>query len=81
MSSRSSAARSWLPTSEIEHRSRTSAEHSFGWAPVADHVAEAPGLVDAGVLHLLEHGFERRQVRVDVAQDREAQGADYRRHR
>ena len=39
-----------------------------GLGAVADHVAEAPELADAGPLDVGQYGFERRQVRVDVAQ-------------
>jgi hypothetical protein len=43
-----------------------------GVGPVADDVAEAPELVDAGALHVGENRLEGGQVGVDVADDGEA---------
>ena len=37
-----------------------------GLDPVAEHVAEAPDLLGAGLLDRREHGLERRQIGVDV---------------
>ena len=48
MSSSPSTARSWLPTRQTSQRSRTSVGAGVGVGAVADHVAEAPDLVDAG---------------------------------
>ena len=45
-----------------------------GFGPIADHVAEAPDLIDLGLLDRPEHGLKRRQVGVDVADDRGAHG-------
>ena len=42
-----------------------------GLSAVADHVAEAPGLLDAGVGDLGEHRLERGQIGVDVAEQGE----------
>ena len=68
MSSSPSTARSWFPTRQSAQRSRTSVGALVGLGAVADHVAEAPDLVDAGRLDVREHGLERGQVGVDVAE-------------
>ena len=46
-----------------------------GLGAVADDVAEAPDLVDAGVVDRREDGLEGGQVGVDVADDGYAQAA------
>jgi arginyl-tRNA synthetase len=57
---------------------RGALEHQLGalvgLSSIADYVAEAPDLVDLGLLGRLEHGLERRQVGVDVADNRGAHG-------
>ena len=68
MSSSPSTARSWLPTRHSSQRSRDEAGALVGLGAVADDVAEAPELADAGPLDVGQYGFERRQVRVDVAE-------------
>ena len=68
MSSSPSTARSWLPTRHTLAALGHEAGALVGLGAVADHVAEAPELADAGPLDVGEYGFERRQVRVDVAQ-------------
>ena len=73
MSSAPSTARSWLPTRQSSQRSRDQRRAGVGLGAVADHVAEAPDLVDAGLVDRREDGFERRQVGVDVAEDGYAQ--------
>jgi hypothetical protein len=45
-----------------------------GLGPVADDVSQAPALVQTGLVDRPEDGLERRQVRVDVGQDRDAHG-------
>jgi hypothetical protein len=40
---------------------------------IADEVAEAPDLVDSGLVDRREDGFERGQVGVDVTEDGGAQ--------
>jgi hypothetical protein len=42
--------------------------------PVADRVAEAPELVDPLALDRLEDGGQRSAVRMNVGEDRDAQG-------
>ena len=87
MSSSPSTARSWLPTRQTAQRSRDQGGALVRLGAVADHVAEAPDLVDAGRLDRGEDRLERGQVRVDVADHRQAHGspgdgpADYRRRR
>ena len=39
---------------------------------VADHVAKAPELFEAGALDVGEHRLECGQVRVDIAEDRQS---------
>ncbi len=39
---------------------------------VADHVAKAPQLLEAGALDVGKHRLEGRQVRVDIAEDRQS---------
>ena len=74
MSSAPSTARSWLPTRQTSQRSRTSVGAGVGLGPVADHVAEAPDLLDPGLVDRREDRLEGRQVGVDVADDGDAQG-------
>ena len=73
MSSSPSTARSWLPTRQTSQRSRTSVGAGVGLGAVADHVAEAPDLLDAGLVDRREDGLEGGQVGVDVADDGYAQ--------
>ena len=48
---------------------RTRVDALVGARAVADHVSEAPELVDLDVLDVVEHRLEGRQIRVDVAED------------
>src|SRR3954464_13317415 len=41
---------------------------------VADHVSEAPAVLDAGLVDGREHGFERGLVAVDVGEDGDPHG-------
>ena len=75
MSSAPSTARSWLPARQTSQRSRTRAGAGVGLGAVADHVAEAPDLLDAAVVDRREHGLEGGQVGVDVAENGYAQAA------
>ncbi len=53
-----------------DQRDRAALAHEggagIGLDPVAEHVAEAPDLLGAGLLDRLEHGFQRGQIGVDV---------------
>ena len=69
VSSSPSTARSWLPTRQTSQRSRASSTQRSGLGAVADHVAEAPALVDADLVAVAEDRLEGRQVGVDVAED------------
>ena len=62
VSSSPSTARSWLPTRQTSQRSRDQRRAGVGLGAVADDVAEAPALLDAGLVDRREHGLEGGQV-------------------
>jgi hypothetical protein len=45
-----------------------------GLSPVADEVAEAPAGIHALLGDVRQHGLERRQIAVDVAEERDPHG-------
>ena len=51
---------------------RDQARAFVGLSPVADHVAEAPAVLDPGLVNGLEDRLESGQVRVDVGEDGDA---------
>ena len=69
MSSAPSSARSWLPTRQTDAALAHQRRAGVGLGAVADHVAEAPDLLDAGLVDRREDGLEGLPVGVDVAED------------
>ena len=69
VSSSPSTARSWLPTRQTSQRSRDQLDAGVGLGAVADDVAEAPELLDAGLVAVAEDRLEGGQIGVDVAED------------
>ena len=74
MSSAPSTARSWLPTRQSVAALADQVGAGVGLGAVADHVAEAPDLLDAGLVDRREDGLERGQVGVDVGDHGDAHG-------
>ena len=64
--------RSWLPARQRSQRLARQLDAAVGLGAVADQVAQAPDLLDAGGVDVGQHGLEGRQVAVHVREQGDA---------